>query len=260
MKRNLARVLVTMLSVFMFLIFGSATTVNAAGQLISVDLQSSYGSEGRNFSGVDTEAATASPLFAAANVWNHIGTTGFDVTTDVSGLVDSTGSPTTVGFKTSAHGAYGASWFGPSNLLNDYFYWDDGYDTGPVLNWEIYGLVPGETYVLFLNGSNSNAYSPRQFLMRVDTDGDGDLFDETETPVVSPPGTLFADVVANATGKILGMGIKQGKVEPNWGGFQLAVPPVQAIPTLSEWGMILFSLLMAAAAFIFMRRRNKVAA
>jgi len=33
-----------------------------------------------------------------------------------------------------------------------------------------------------------------------------------------------------------------------------------AIPTLSEWGMILFSLLMAAAAVIVMRKRNKMAA
>ena len=74
MKRNLARVLGAILSGFIFLVFGSVITVSAAGKLISVDLQSSYGSEGRNFSGVDTEAATASPLFEAANIWNHIGT------------------------------------------------------------------------------------------------------------------------------------------------------------------------------------------
>jgi len=37
-------------------------------------------------------------------------------------------------------------------------------------------------------------------------------------------------------------------------------PPVQGIPTLSEWGLILFSLLMATAAVVFMRKRNEMAA
>jgi hypothetical protein len=198
----------------------------AATQLISVDLQSSYGSEGRDFSGVDAEAAAASSLFGTANIWNHIGTTGFDVLTDVSGLVDSTGSPTTVGFKTSAHCAYGSASFGGTDLLNDYFYWRTWAGIWN-LDWEINGLVPGGTYALFLNGSKSNASTPRQFLMKVDIDGDGDLSDQTAATVVSPPGTFFANVIAGADGKILGRGTAiSTAVEPNWGGFQLAGPLV----------------------------------
>lgn len=206
--------------------FSTLVCVSQAGAdpiLISVDLQSSYDTQGRAFSGVDPEAAAADPFFAAAAFWNVIGTTGFTVLTDVAGLKDSTGATTTVGFKTSGHGAYGDASFGPSDLLNDYFYWGSR-GASPNLEWEINGLIPNGIYVFFANGSNSDADAPRVFLMTLDTDGDGDLSDETAVTVVSPSGTLFPKVVAGANGKIVGRGTKVGNVEPNWGGFQLAGP------------------------------------
>src|SRR5262249_8156477 len=137
---------------------------------------------------------------------------------DVSGLVDSDGNATGVGFKTSAHDAYGDANFGPSDLLNDYLLWDRSQNP---LQWELNGLEPGSTYALFLNGASQ----PSRFLMTVDTNGDGSLADETAVEVVSPPGAFFASVVANADGKILGTGTRiSDDDDADWGGFQLAGP------------------------------------
>ena len=58
---------------------------------------------------MDSEAATADPVFSAANVWNHLGSSGFNVVNpSYSNLVDSNGNPTGVGFAiTGSISAYG---------------------------------------------------------------------------------------------------------------------------------------------------------
>jgi len=46
------------------------------------------------------------------------------------------------------------------------------------------------------------------------------------------------------------------------GGFQVITngTPPAAIPTLSEWGMIIFALLMAGTAIVFLRKRKDMSA
>src|SRR3954466_5086828 len=87
----------------------STPALAAATPLISVDLQSSYGTEGAPFNGVDPLASAASVAFASANVWNVLGSTGFNVQNPAfPNLVDSSGNPTGASFSISGKiSAYG---------------------------------------------------------------------------------------------------------------------------------------------------------
>jgi hypothetical protein len=209
-----------LLSVFIVTLM---TSNDAWAVLISVDLESSFTGQHQPFSGVDPEAAAADSIFNAANIWNHLGTTGFQVVNpSFQNLVDSNGINTGVSFSiTGSISAFGFD--NPADaLLSDYICWScrGNPDT---IDWTIAGLAPSTEYVLFFNGSDSNASTPRQFSMLIDTNGNGSLADEVARTVVSPPGTLFASVFSDANGRIIGRGIAMGS-EANWGGFQLARP------------------------------------
>ena len=197
----------------------TATTANtaAATPLISVDLQSSYGTEGAPFHGVDPLASAASAAFASANVWNVLGSSGFNVQDPAfANLVDSSGNPTGAGFsiigKISAYGLGNPA----DALLTDYFYWNTPGATSTSIDWSITGLTPSRPHLLFVNGAHGGAFS-----MVVDEDANGDLGNDT-TQVVSSPlgsGVLFY-VMSDATGTITGRGTAISG-EADWAGFQV---------------------------------------
>lgn len=110
----------------------------AATDLISVDLESSYPGQGAPFSGVDPAAATADPVFNAANVWNVLGSTGFNVPNpSFPNLVDSAGGPAGVDFNIVGNiSAQGAG--NPADaLVTDYFYWNTPLASSTYLDWEL---------------------------------------------------------------------------------------------------------------------------
>jgi hypothetical protein len=193
----------------------------AATPLISVDLQSSYGAEGAPFHGVDPLASAASVAFASANVWNVLGSSGFNVQDPAfPNLVDSSGNPTGVGFsiigKISAYGLGNPA----DALLTDYFYWNTPGATSTFIDWSITGLTPSHPHFLFVNGAHAGAFS-----MVVDEDANGDLGNDTAQVVSSPPGSgVLFHVLSDATGKITGRGTAISG-EADWAGFQVVGVP-----------------------------------
>ena len=199
----------------------TATTANtaAATPLISVDLQSSYGTQGAPFHGVDPLASAASVAFASANVWNVLGSSGFNVQDPAfPNLVDSSGNPTGAGFsiigKISAYGLGNPA----DALLTDYFYWNTPGATSTSIDWSITGLTPSRPHFLFVNGAN---VPDRAFSMVVDEDASGDLSNDAAQVISSPPGSgVLFHVVSDATGKITGRGTATSG-EADWAGFQV---------------------------------------
>lgn len=199
----------------------------AATPLISVDLQSSYGTEGAPFRGVDPRAAAASHAFASARVWNVLGSTGFNVLNpSYSDLVDGTGSPTGASFSiTGKISAYGLGDVDDA-LLTDYFLWNSPSATSAAIDWRITGLTPSSRHVLFVNGTNDGAFS-----MAVDEDANGDLGNDTPK-VIASSGALF-NVLSDATGTITGRGTAISG-EADWAGFQVAADPEPLYPLSAE--------------------------
>jgi hypothetical protein len=199
----------------------------AATPLISVDLQSSYGTEGAPFAGVDPLAIATSPAFASAKVWNHLGSTGFNVQDPAfTELVDSTGTPTGAGFSiTGKISAYGTGNVDAA-LVSDYFLWNTGIATSTFIDWRITGLTPSSRHVLFVNGVHDADFS-----MVVDEDANGDLGNDT-AKVVSASGVLF-HVLSDETGTITGRGTAISG-EADWAGFQVATEPEPVYPLSAD--------------------------
>lgn len=189
----------------------------AATPLISVDLQSSYGTEGAPFAGMEPLAAVANPVFASANIWNVLGSSGFNVLNpSYAGLVDRDGNPTGVGFSITGNiSAYGTG--NPADaLLTDYFFWNTPAAVNVSIDWSITGLTPSRAHFLFVNGAHGGAFS-----MVVDEDANGDLGNDTPQTVSSPPGSgVLFRVLSDATGKIVGRGTATSG-EADWAGFQV---------------------------------------
>lgn len=204
-----------------------APSLATATPLISVDLQSSYGTEGAPFSGVDPLAIATSPAFASAKVWNHLGTTGFNVVDPAfTGLVDSTGTATGAGFSITGK----ISAFGTGNvedaLVTDYMLWNVSIASSTFIDWRITGLTPSSRHVLFVNG-----VAGAQFSMAVDEDANGDLGNDAPK-VVGAQGALF-HVMSDATGMITGRGTAISG-EADWAGFQVADDPEPVYPASAD--------------------------
>lgn len=202
-----------------------------AGLLISADFGRVGGSAA--FSGSESVAASADPIFAPANVWNPIRFVGnggpSNVDPSFTGLVDSTGSSTAVGlaftgpvrsFQTSS----------ADTLRGDYIFVNDGYNSANSLSWTISGLTAGSAYKFFAYASNRNS---DDWDLSVDATGAGGF----ATQLVSGnSGTaFFSSVVASSLGTISGtMKVAPG-TEGNWSGFQLAeLTAVHAVPEPSS--------------------------
>ena len=235
------------------LLFGltlCASLSGVAAPLISVDLESSFPGEGTPFSGVEAGSAAAFGAFGSANVWNELGTTGFTVSNFSSGaLVDSTGALTAAVFTINGiTSAFGSASFSASPLLRDYFYWGES-PQSQVIQWQISGLQAATRYAFYTYGSNSNAPSPRQYSMLVDTNGDGLLSDETSA-LVSTTGAssgYLTFLTADASGIVRGQNSAVNG-ESNWAGFQLvAAQPVTAVPEPGSLFLVGIALAFAAA-------------
>lgn len=217
------------------LMLGVTLQPNSASalSLFSVDFGSTVDSS--SFTGVEPVAATADPVFNAANQWNTFHLPPFSPVTNPSlNLVDSTGTATSAKFSiTGTVSGYSLLPFEnfKDSLLNDYLYFNNR-GLSSSIDWAISGLAASTTYRFYAYGSISD-YLGRQFSLFADTDGDG--IDDEAAQTVTSNGLLLT-VVTNSSGVLLGRasGIGQPGIlsnEANWAGFQLAEVPSTSIPT-----------------------------
>ncbi len=217
------------------------------GELYSVDIQAVGGVIARpmpgTYSGVE-------PIYGFGDVWNAFDVNGHtgNTTNQTLNLVDSFGNPSPVNF-TVIDTVSGWSNNSAEVLVNDYLFVGVGSADASSL-WEITGLVPGGVYEMYAYGGVG-----RDALITVDTDGDGDLSDETPT-LVNAGGFLFADLLPDANGRILGevaVGTA-GNGEGNWSGFQLRATDLPAVvPEPASASLVLLGL---GAAMMRSRRRR----
>ena len=152
-----------------------------------------------------------------SGAWNALDITGHDQSeTDPSwsDLVNAAGTPTNVAFNVTGTIS---SWSNtPSNqpIFDDYMFINAG-NAGVSMAWQITGLTPNGSYKFFPFGGIA-----RDFSVTVDTNGNGDLGDETPTLVPAASGLEF-DVTADSTGAINGTMDPGNAGEANWGGFEL---------------------------------------
>lgn len=118
------------------------------------------------------------------------------------------------------------------NLTGDYLLLlNSGSANGPILHqWEITGLTPGWQYDLLMQGGY-DASTTRGIAFTVDTDGDGDLTDESPVYVQANANAvtnscMIRSVVADSAGRILGQSARtppagQAWSESNWAGVQI---------------------------------------
>ena len=154
--------------------------------------------------------------------WNAFTIPGHNGTaTDPSlSLVDSAGTASGLTFSITGT-VTGWSQTGNS-LVSDYIFLNAG-NSDSVITWEISGLNPGETYTLIGYGGVS-----RDIKLTLDRDGDGLLAGESDF-VANSAGLSIDNIVASASGTIIGSARQGSVTEGNWAGFQIfeqqPVPP-----------------------------------
>ena len=152
-----------------------------------------------------------------SGIWNALDVTGHDGTdTDPSwtDLVNAQGTPTSVSVNITG---IISAWTNPSAgaaIFDDYLFVNAG-NADPDIAWNISGLRPASTYKFRPYGGVA-----RDHTMTVDTNGDGDLFDETPTRVPPASGVEFT-VTSDSNGQISGTITPGNSGEANWGGFEL---------------------------------------
>ena len=182
--------------------------------LISVDLQGSnegalFPSEPVLMSGFEVRAGIVTDVWNAINIPGHPNTA-----TDPSfDLLDSNGDETGVSLSFTGTISSWSNTPGNDPLTNDYLFVNAG-NADVSVAWELSGLSPLSEFTLFTYGGIA-----RDMLLTVDTDGDGDLTNETPTNI-DINGFEFTGTVG-ANGSILGSIDPGASNEANWGGFQL---------------------------------------
>ena len=88
---------------------------------------------------------------------------------------------------------------------------------------------------------------------------DGDPFDGTVTPYMALTAFDGEDLLGQWTITVSDNCFGDGGDLIAW-RLQIEYGPIAAIPSLNEWGMIIFTLLMAGTAVVFMRRRKDMTA
>jgi len=182
--------------------------------LISVDLQGSnegalFPSEPVLMSGFEVRAGIVTDVWNAINIPGHPNTA-----TDPSfDLLDSNGDETGVSLSFTGTISSWSNTPGNDPLTDDYLFVNAG-NADASAAWELSGLSPLSEFTLFTYGGIA-----RDMLLTVDTDGDGDLTDESPTNV-DINGFEFTGTVG-ANGSILGSIGPGASNEANWGGFQL---------------------------------------
>ena len=152
-----------------------------------------------------------------SGTWNALDITGHDGT-DVdpswTNLVNAQGNPTSVSFNVRGTISSWTNADSGSPIFDDYLFVNaEGADFN--MAWEITGLNPGSTYKFF-----PYAAIARDFSITIDTNGDGNLGDETATRIPPQLGLEFM-VTSDATGRINGTMDPGLSGEANWGGFEL---------------------------------------
>ncbi|MDC0550156.1 hypothetical protein OAO58_00985 [bacterium] len=182
--------------------------------LISVDLQGSnegaaFPSEPVLMSGFEVRAGIMTDVWNAINIPGHPNTA-----TDPSfDLLDSNGDETGVSLSFTGTISSWSNTPGNDPLTDDYLFVNAG-NADFSAAWELSGLSPLSEFTLFTYGGLA-----RDMLLTVDTDGDGDLTNETPTNI-DINGFEFTGTVG-ANGSILGSIDPGASNEANWGGFQL---------------------------------------
>lgn len=182
--------------------------------LISVDLQGSnegalFPSEPVLMSGFEVRAGIVTDVWNAINIPGHPNTA-----TDPSfDLLDSNGDETGVSLSFTGTISSWSNTPGNDPLTDDYLFVNAG-NADLSAAWELSGLSPLSEFTLFTYGGLA-----RDMLLTVDTDGDGDLTNETPTNI-DINGFEFTGTVG-ANGSILGSIDPGASNEANWGGFQL---------------------------------------
>ena len=182
--------------------------------LISVDLQGSnegalFPSEPVLMSGFEVRAGIVTDVWNAINIPGHPNTA-----TDPSfDLLDSNGDETGVSLSFTGTISSWSNTPGNDPLTDDYLFVNAG-NADFSAAWELSGLSPLSEFTLFTYGGLA-----RDMLLTVDTDGDGDLTNETPTNI-DINGFEFTGTVG-ANGSILGSIDPGASNEANWGGFQL---------------------------------------
>ena len=182
--------------------------------LISVDLQGSnegaaFPSEPVLMSGFEVRAGIVTDVWNAINIPGHPNTA-----TDPSfDLLDSNGDETGVSLSFTGTISSWSNTPGNDPLTDDYLFVNAG-NADLSAAWELSGLSPLSEFTLFTYGGLA-----RDMLLTVDTNGDGDLTNETPTNI-DINGFEFTGTVG-ANGSILGSIDPGASNEANWGGFQL---------------------------------------
>ena len=182
--------------------------------LISVDLQGSnegalFPSEPVLMSGFEVRAGIVTDVWNAINIPGHPNTA-----TDPSfDLLDSNGDETGVSLSFTGTISSWSNTPGNDPLTDDYLFVNAG-NADVSAAWELSGLSPLSEFTLFTYGGIA-----RDMLLTVDTNGDGDLTNETPTNI-DINGFEFTGTVG-ANGSILGSIDPGASNEANWGGFQL---------------------------------------
>ncbi len=183
--------------------------------------------------------------YGLGNVWNALdieGHPGVSVDPGID-LVDSDGNATSVHL---AFQGTVSSWSQEGTpLINDYLFVNAG-NADPNATWEISGLTPGGSYEMFAYGGVA-----RDMALTIDVDGNGDLTNDTAA-FVNGAGHLFANITADAGGKIIGSLDPGNNGETNWGGFQLR--DMNLVPEPATWSLIAVGMAFLAA-FGWYRRR-----
>ena len=182
--------------------------------LISVDLQGSnegalFPSEPVLMSGFEVRAGIVTDVWNAINIPGHPNT----ATEPSFDLLDSNGDETGVSLSFTGTISSWSNTPGNDPLTDDYLFVNAG-NADFSAAWELSGLSPLSEFTLFTYGGLA-----RDMLLTVDTDGDGDLTNETPTNI-DINGFEFTGTVG-ANGSILGSIDPGASNEANWGGFQL---------------------------------------
>lgn len=183
--------------------------------LISVDLQGSPIDAAFAFDPVLMMRGLEPRAGIMTGVWNGITLPGHpNVAQDPSfELVDANGDASGVTFSLTGTVSSWTNDAGIDALANDYLFVNAG-NANPSAAWEISGVTAQSEFTFYAYGGIA-----RDMLLTVDTNGDGDLSDETPTSV-DAAGLEFTGT-AGSDGRIIGSIDPGNSGEANWGGFQL---------------------------------------
>ena len=192
----------------------SASVPPVAAGLISVDLQgnpegAAFAFEPVLMSGFEARAGVMTGVWNALSLPGHANT----ALNPSFPLIDANGNDSGLIF--SLFGTVSSWTNNPGNdpLTNDYLFVNAG-NADASAGWEISGVSALSNFTFFAYGGIG-----RDMLLTVDTNGDGDLNDETPTSV-GTDGFEFTGK-AGSDGKIIGSIDPGNSNEANWGGFQL---------------------------------------